>query len=52
MTLLRSQPSSDGHDSRVFECPNCKERLQFVVAPDDPLERAGGYLSSELRPPD
>jgi hypothetical protein len=51
MTLLRSQPSSDGYDRRAFECPSCKERLEFLVAPDDPLEHAGGYLCSDLRPP-
>jgi hypothetical protein len=52
MMLARRQLSADGFEKRIFECPSCDETLQFLVGPDDPIDKVGGYLSSDLKPPE
>lgn len=51
MMLVRRQPSADGNERRFFECPNCDEVVRFLVAPDDPLDKVGDWLASDLKPP-
>jgi hypothetical protein len=51
MMLARRQPAANGLEKRVFDCPKCNEVLQLLVAPDDPIDKVGGYLSGDLRPP-
>jgi hypothetical protein len=51
MMLARRQPSKDGLEKRIFERPKCNGIVQFLVGSDDPMDKVGRYLSSDLKPP-
>lgn len=50
LMLARRQPRSDGSEMRMFECDRCDENFMVKAGPDDPLDKAAGWIYG-LQPP-
>jgi hypothetical protein len=49
--LARISPGPPGFDHRLFECANCNNVRNVIVADDPMKSSAQGWLAGELRPP-